>query len=544
MNHEVSQSNKVRAGQTDSQANLSTIYFAGETATLHPGLTIPRIANPEVARLLKRRLFFINILYLVGLSIWIIVHAINWSETLGNPFFRYLFFLSIGTFVALLPILGLFLFSRHLSLFRLRVMETVFFSIAICQTIGQTFLPIPDLAFQPELGNTWAIAFTIQWFATITLYGVLIPNSLRRALWATGLMVAIAMTAMMLSWSRYNPPLAVWTSWSFGSLFFLVLAAGFAVFNSARLDEYRQVVEAIREIGPYRLRRKLGSGGMGEVYLAEHRLLKRPCAVKLIRPERARDETVARRFEREVHATTRLTHPSAVQIYDYGQTADGLFYYVMEYLEGLSLDEVVTRSGPLPPGRVIDILIQISGTLRNAHSFGLIHRDIKAGNIMLCRYSGRTDAAKLLDFGLVSDTRIEDESRLTRTGALVGTPAYMSPEQARGDTALTPASDLYSLGVLGYFLLCGELPFKGKNALEYIHFHITQPIIPPSQIASTIPADLERIILKLLEKDPKNRFASAGDVERELHACGQSRDWLERDALEWWDRYEQPPIRS
>jgi serine/threonine protein kinase len=538
MNCNASQSNVVRSDQTDSQANLSTIYFAGETATLHPGLTIPRIANPEVERLLKRRLFFIVGLYLIGLSVWILVHAINWSETLANPFFRYLFFLSIGTFIALLPILGLFLFSPHLSLFRLRVLETVFFSVAICQTIGQTFSPIPEIAFQTELGNTWAIAFTIQWFATITLYGVLIPNSLRRALWATGLMVAIAMTAMMLSWSRYDPPFAVWSSWSFGSLFFLVLAAGFAVFNSARLDEYRQVVEAIREIGPYKLKRKLGSGGMGEVYLAEHRLLKRPCAVKIIRPERAWDETVARRFEREVHATTRLTHPSAVQIYDYGQTADGLFYYVMEYLEGLSLEEVVKRSGPLPPGRVIDILIQISGTLRNAHSFGLIHRDIKAGNIMLCRYNGRTDAAKLLDFGLVSDTRIDDESRLTHHGAMLGTPAYMSPEQARGDRVLTPSSDLYSLGVLAYFLLCGELPFKGKNALEYIHCHITQPVIPPSQIASAIHSDLEHIIMKLLEKDPMNRFDNAAEVERELQACQPTKDWQERDAWEWWDRYE------
>lgn len=521
-------------------SNDLTVTFNGETVTHLPAASVPRFINPDFERLLKNRLLFIVVLYLFALLVWIGAHLIQLNETLGSPFFRYLFFLSVVCLIAVAPIISLLLFVPHLSLKRLRILEVAFFCIAISQTIGQTFSPIPEVAFRPELGNTWAIAFTIQWFATITMYGVLIPNSRRRAMWATGLMVTTAIVAMLISWSRYDLPLATWSSWSFGSLFFLIFGAGFAVFNSARLDEYRQVVDAIREIGQYQLVRKLGTGGMGEVFLAEHRLLKRPCAIKILRPERAWDETATRRFEREVHATTRLTHPSAVQVFDYGRTADGLFYYVMEYLQGLSLEEAVKRSGPFHPGRVIDILLQITGALRDAHSFGLIHRDIKAGNIMLCRYCGRTDAAKLLDFGLVSDTRIDDESRLTHTGALLGTPAYMSPEQARGVTVLTPASDLYSLGVLGYFLLCGELPFRGKNALEYIHLHITQPVVPPSRIIAGIPAELERIIVRLLEKEPNNRYADATVVEKEFQACLQTTNWQERDAVEWWTRYEPP----
>ena len=206
------------------------------------------------------------------------------------------------------------------------------------------------------------------------------------------------------------------------------------MFNSARINAYRREAASARKVGNYLLVQRLGGGGMGEVFLARHRLLKRPCAVKLIRPERAADATFASRFEREVAATTRLNHPAAVQVYDYGRTDDGHFYYVMEYLPGLTLDEVVAAGGPMPPARVVHILRQVCGALRAAHRLGLVHRDVKPGNIMACRFEDRADVAKLLDFGLVVDVESAEDQRLTQVGGILGTPAYMSPEQARGES--------------------------------------------------------------------------------------------------------------
>src|SRR5690606_32548061 len=202
----------------------------------------------------------------------------------------------------------------------------------------------------------------------------------------------------------------------------------------------------------YLLKRRLGEGGMGEVYKAEHRLLKRPCVVKLIRAERAGDPRALARFDREVQATAQLKHPNTVEVFDYGRTEDGVFYYVMEYLEGLSLEEIVHRYGPLPPARVVRILRQVCGALREAHGLGLVHRDIKPSNILLCRYGGLDDMAKLLDFGLVQTASDPADNRLTQAGGFVGTPDFMSPEQASG-AAPDARSDIYSLGATAFYLL-------------------------------------------------------------------------------------------
>ena len=205
-----------------------------------------------------------------------------------------------------------------------------------------------------------------------------------------------------------------------------------------------------RQLGQYRLGRCLGAGGMGEVYLGEHLLLRRPCAIKLIRPERVGDPKNLQRFEREVRATATLTHPNTIQIFDYGHADDGTFYYVMEYLEGMTLEQLVTAHGPLPPARAIHCLRQLCGALREAHAIGLIHRDIKPGNVMVCERGGVPDVVKLLDFGLVlSLGGAQDGERLTQQGAISGTPAYMSPEQAEGREDLDLRSDIYSLGGAG-----------------------------------------------------------------------------------------------
>jgi serine/threonine-protein kinase len=283
---------------------------------------------------------------------------------------------------------------------------------------------------------------------------------------------------------------------------------------------------------------------MGEVYLARHRLMKRPCAVKLIHPERMREPAFAARFEREVAAMARLNHPSAVQVYDYGRTADGAFYYVMEWLPGLTLDEVVERAGPLPPSRVAHILRPICGAARAAHRLGLVHRDVKPGNIMLCRFEDRADVAKLLDFGLVKESGAGADVRLTQAGSLLGTPAYMSPEQARGESGIGPASDLYSLGAVAYFLLTARPPFTGNNILEVLNAHTSAAVLPPSALRPGVPSDLEAVILRLLAKDPTARFLDAGAVESALAACDCAGQWSEADATDWWARKPTAPAAA
>src|SRR5262249_18203554 len=211
----------------------------------------------------------------------------------------------------------------------------------------------------------------------------------------------------------------------------------------------RQVAEA-RQLGQYHLGRRIGAGGMGEVYLAEHQLLKRPCALKLIRPDSVADPTALARFEREVRLTATLSHPNTVEVYDYGRTEAGVYYYVMEYLPGLSLAELVERHGPLPPGRAVYLLRQVCRSLGEAHAAGLIHRDIKPSNIFVSRRGGVDDVAKLLDFGLALPPAGYGEPELSGEGWILGTPQFMSPEQAQGGADLDGRSDIYSLGAVAY----------------------------------------------------------------------------------------------
>jgi serine/threonine-protein kinase len=204
----------------------------------------------------------------------------------------------------------------------------------------------------------------------------------------------------------------------------------------------------------------------------------------------------------------------------------------MEYLPGLTLDGVVARDGPLPAGRVIGVLRQLCGALAEAHGLGMVHRDVKRANVMLGRFGGRADAAKLLDFGLVADAGSAD-TKLTAAGGLLGTPTYMSPEQARGDTA-GPAADLYAVGGVGYFLLTGRPPFSADHPLALLHAHLSEPVVPPSAHATGVPTDLEAVVLRLLAKSPADRFPSASAVAEALAACREVREWTAADAEQWW----------
>src|SRR5262245_24208781 len=367
---------------------------------------------------------------------------------------------------------------------------------------------------------SYTFSVSLQWFLILTLYGTFLPNTWQRCA-AVVAVLAASQLILFVVWGLWVRPI---DSGTFGiSLviigFWVVVAAVIAVVACSRIDILRRQVGEARKLGQYVLKEKLGEGGMGEVYLAQHVLLRRPCALKLIRPERAGDPKNLRRFEREVQTTATLTHPNTVQVYEYGHTEDGTFYYVMEYLPGLTLEALVKQAGPLPPARAIHFLRQICGALEEAHARGLIHRDIKPGNVMICERGGIPDVAKLLDFGLVLPPATDaDGDKLTQDGTVTGTPAYLSPEQAGGQEAVDARSDIYSVGALAYFLLTGLPPFAGRTGMKLIAAHLYEAPEPPSRHRPDVPADLEAVILRCLAKEPEKRFLDVRSLDRALAA--------------------------
>ena len=270
---------------------------------------------------------------------------------------------------------------------------------------------------------------------------------------------------------------------------------------------------------------------MGVVYRARHAMLRRPTAVKLLKPERM-GEAGLRRFEREVQLTAGLSHPNTVTVFDYGRTPEGVFYYAMEYLEGLGLDQLVAADGPQPPARVVHILRQVLEALAEAHGVGLVHRDVKPGNIILCERGGLSDVAKVVDFGLVKD--LEADAGASHDASLVGTPLYLAPEAIRSPVADARA-DLYSVGAVAYFLLTGRHVFEGRTIIEICGHHLhTAPTPPSERLGRPLPAGLEAWVLACLEKDPARRPASASEAAARLERCGLAGEWTPDEARAWW----------
>lgn len=302
-----------------------------------------------------------------------------------------------------------------------------------------------------------------------------------------------------------------------------------------------QVTEA-RELGSYQLEELLGRGGMGEVWRARHRLLARPAAVKLVRPEvlgrdASSQQTGLKRFEREAQATALMRSPHTIHLYDFGIADGWTFYYVMELLEGFDAETMVRRFGPLRTERAIYILQQICDSLGEAHEMGLIHRDIKPGNVYVCRYGRKVDFVKVLDFGLVK-SRGEVESgdvQLTAEDAVSGTPGFMAPEQVMEGRSLDARVDIYALGCLAYWLVTGELVFSGETAMEIIVQHVKEHPIPPSQRTELgVPESFEDVVLSCLEKDPDDRPQSADELSRLLESCEVDAPWTQERARDWW----------
>ncbi len=303
--------------------------------------------------------------------------------------------------------------------------------------------------------------------------------------------------------------------------------AGFCTYVSHVGWRLRRELFDAKSLGRYELRQCIGKGGMGEVWSAYHTTLKRDVAVKILRADRI-DAAAAARFEREVKATSSLTHPNTVRVFDYGTTEDGTLYYAMELLDGVSLGTLLSEQGPLPAERVTFLAVQITRALAEAHSKGIVHRDLKPDNLIITNAGGEPDFIKVIDFGIARS--VSDVSDVTRVGEIAGTPTYMAPEIANGLPA-NPHSDIYSLGVVLYVLLTGIPPFKGETSALTLYAHIHDPVVPPRLRGATMSPQLEDICLRCLAKDPTQRFADMNALSNALTATPDYLRWRATDTL-------------
>jgi serine/threonine-protein kinase len=430
---------------------------------------------------------------------------------------------------------------RQVALRQLRTLELVLFTmtIAFFLTIHYRLVQL-RVAQSDRIMLMATVKNTVLFiFAMIVLYGMFIPNTWRRAAAVIGAMFAATLLSPFVlkvlhpEVFQFAAPLLTFEIVS-DNVLMLAIGAGVTVYSTHIINALRVEAFEARQLNQYRLKSRLGTGGMGVVYLAEHQLLKRPCAIKLITPDQAGDPKALARFEREVRTTARLSHPNTVEIYDYGRTDDGKFYYVMELLDGLSLADLVAMHGPLPPGRAIFLLRQACGALAEAHAASLVHRDLKPANIFAARRGNLYDFVKLLDFGLVLPQAELSDVQPSRDGHVAGSPQYMSPEQATGDSRPDSRTDIYGLGAVAYFLLTGRAPFTGRTAMHVMISVARDQLEPPSRHRPDLPVDLERVVLRCLSKSPAARYPSADALDRDLAACDDTSQWNHTLAADWW----------
>jgi serine/threonine protein kinase/CHASE1-domain containing sensor protein len=328
---------------------------------------------------------------------------------------------------------------------------------------------------------------------------------------------------------------AGWPALAIGLLSSALAAA--VTYAARSMRSLREKVQAARRLGQYTLVEKLGEGGMGTVYRAHHALLRRPTAIKLLH-RRQGNEVALARFEREVQLMSALTHPNTVVVYDYGHSPEGILYYAMEYIDGITLEELVGADGPQQPVRVVHLLEQTCAALSEAHAIGLVHRDIKPANVMLCDRGGIADFVKVLDFGLAKQlAESESNIKLSQSATLLGTPHYMAPEAILGRAEVDARVDIYAVGAVAYYLLTGSLVFTGGTVLEVCTKHLSIPPEPPSdRLGKRLPAELEALVLRCLEKDPARRPASADELARELRSLALG-SWDADQARRYWQEH-------
>lgn len=453
---------------------------------------------------------------------------------------------------------------RNAAIVRLVILAVVLALLAARQTFSQSFLRTVEYSLFGALTLLWIFSrydsvllgahagnvtellldgrtSMIGLFLLMIVHGIFIPHRWHETAGVVMTMALAPALVLVLFEARHPelvPQVSELMSWRYMSTNTLIVLVGavLATYTSYVLNSLRKEVHEAKRYGQYQLVSKLGSGGMGDVFLAEHVLMKRPCALKLIHPAAAAEPRALARFEREVKATASLTHPHTIEIFDYGHTDDGTFYYVMEYLPGLGLDQLLAKYGPLPPGRVIFLLRQVCSALAEAHAAGLIHRDLKPGNLYISERGGLCDFVKVLDFGLVKQTQEPSAARLTADHVVSGTPHYMAPEQALGTQELDARSDLYALGAIAYHMLCGQPPFPGDNPMAVMIAHAREAIPPLTSHRTDIPDDLQQVVLRCLAKSPTDRYADAIELEQALANCADASEWDSQKAAVWWHR--------
>jgi eukaryotic-like serine/threonine-protein kinase len=502
---------------------------SSNTGSLAPkaGFVMP----PELLEKASARLCFISILCAVATVIFFVAEGYLQPEAYAIQQMPVIRLMMLGMVLLSFAFLGV---QRAGWLSKLGVLYLgVAFQVLIGFLIGfmeATLLSSPAI---PVIG----VSAVALW---ILLCGLLIPNTPR--------MVALTGSLTLLSW-----PLAYFLGQSMLAYPFigwnrvamwimpLVLAVIWTTMLNQRIFKLELESQKAEDLGSYKLERIIGQGGMGEVWLAHHRMLRRNAAVKLIRPEILSGQTmrnesvIRRRFEREARATARLRNPHTVALFDFGTTQEGMFYYVMELLEGVDLQTLVEKHGPMHPGRVKNILIQVCESLEEAHRLNMVHRDIKPRNIFLSKMGWQHDFAKVLDFGLVKTELREDESLMTMEGTATGTPAYMAPEVALNAT-IDGRADIYGLGCVAYFMLTGELVFAESSPTAMALAHVQKsPERPSSRTELPIPESLENVVLQCLEKDPENRPRSAQDLARKLEALKDVPVFCRDKAATWWE---------
>jgi serine/threonine-protein kinase len=413
--------------------------------------------------------------------------------------------------------------------------------------VGSGYLVLQ--CFLISILSQWApvpISPRVSWVCIpILFYPAIVPNTPHKTLATSLLAASTEPLALLLSHLRGVEVhlSAFYLLWNFLPTY---ICAFLVVIPVKIIHGLGQQVRRARELGSYRLEEPLGKGGMGEVFRATHQMLARPAAVKLIRSEiigsstPAAAKVITERFRREAEAAASLRSPNTISLYDFGVAQDGTFFLVMELLDGLDLETLVERFGPVPPDRTVYLLRQVCASLAEAHSRGLVHRDIKPSNIFTCRLGLDVDFVKVLDFGLVKAMGDGDRQAtlLTAPDATTGTPAYIAPEMVRGDREADHRIDIYTLGCVGYWLLTGRLVFQAPNAIQLMYQHANATPVAPSQRSELeIPAALDRVILSCLAKYPEDRPQCALELSHLLAAAVPESSWSQERAHRWWDRH-------
>jgi eukaryotic-like serine/threonine-protein kinase len=412
-------------------------------------------------------------------------------------------------------------------------------------TIGLVFQIV--LCFEIALTSMWEWSMMkgsfppLTWVPTvIVLFPLIMPGPPRRMLAAALIAGSTSPLALFVldRWGKANPVADDYAEAIVSSTF----GIAFAYMGARVVYRLGRQVAAARELGSYQLEARLGSGGMGEVWRARHRMLARPAAIKLIRPSSTGvSNEMQQRFEQEAQTIARLRSPHTVELFDFGVADNGSFYYVMELLEGLDADAFVRRFGPVSPERAIFLLRQVCHSLAEAQACGLVHRDIKPANIFLCRYGQDYDFVKVLDFGLVKALGASAEYRvdITRENVMHGTPAFIAPEQALGDTAVDGRADIYATGCVAFWLLTGEMVFSADSTMGIVMHHVrTEPTPPSARTELPIPPALDRLVLACLAKDPSERPQSARELSRRLAEIQSGQAWTEDRARDWWVKHQ------